>query len=419
MLEGRHIALIEDDEIMGGSIHQRLVLEGARVIWLKTLHRALGALRTPRQPFDAVVCDIRLPDGSGEDLFRELCKHGAPPPFLFVTGQGVTDQAVRLLRAGASDYLMKPFDMAPFLERLSHVIAPQDFTSEGSWFGTSPAAKALDANLAQITDRAEGVLILGESGTGKRLVAQRLHALSDRKAAPFVVANLSRLPADDLLRHLFAPETGAIARAGAGILLLERIRQAPAEVQARLPEIIWASGGPSGPRVIATDGPDLGPDLLQPDLYFHLSANRLEISPLRSRPADAVWLLFRMFAGMNARRRVPFRGISQEAEQAVRTYDWPGNGREVRARLLRAMTMGTSDTIHPTDLFPEGVAGAVRDIGDSFQPLGDVRDAAERLHIETALARTGGSLTEAAKLLQIGRSTLWEKMQKLRLESRN
>ena len=118
MLEGRRIALIEDDEIMGGSLHQRMELEGAHVVWLKTLHRALGALRTPRQPFDAVVCDIRLPDGTGEDLFRDLCEHNVPPPFLFMAGAGATDQAVRLWRSGAADYLVKPFDLDQFLERL-------------------------------------------------------------------------------------------------------------------------------------------------------------------------------------------------------------------------------------------------------------------------------------------------------------
>lgn len=268
MLEGRRIALIEDDEIMGGSLHQRMEPEGAHVVWLKTLHRALGALRTPRQPFDAVVCDIRLPDGTGEDLFRDLCERNVPPPFLFMAGAGATDQAVRLMRSGAADYLVKPFDMDQFLERLSHVIAPEPFTAPGPWFGISPMVRELDADLVRITDREEPVFITGESGTGKRLVARRLHALSDRKAAPFVAVDLTRLAADDMASHLFAPERGGLARAGEGVLLLERISHAPADIQARLPEILWAAGAGDGPRVIATDGPDPGPDTLRPDLYF-------------------------------------------------------------------------------------------------------------------------------------------------------
>jgi len=418
MLEGLHIALVEDDEIMGGSILQRLELEGARVVWLKTIHRALGALRTPRQPFDAVVCDIRLPDGSGEDLFNKLCEHGAPPPFLFMTGQGGADQAVRLLRSGAADYLTKPFDMAQFLERLAQVITPQDPAKKGPWFGISPMAKALDSDLRRLADRAEPVLILGDSGTGKRLVAQRLHSLSDRQSAPFVTVDLSRLSPDDMAREVLDPDTGAFARAGEGFVLIERISRASDDLQARLLAALWASNGASGPRLIATDGPDLTPDSLRPDLYFHLSILTLTIPAFRSRPEDAVWLMSRLFEGMNARRSVPFRGISPQAEQAVRAHDWPGNGRELRARLMRAMAMAKSDTILPVDLFPEGVPGAVPDASTDFLPLGDVRDAAERAHIQGALARSDGSLTEAAKLLQIGRSTLWEKMQKLGIDGR-
>ena len=116
ILENRHIALVEDDEIMGGSIAQRLELEGARVVWMKTKTVALGAIRTPYKKFDAVVCDIKLPDGTGEDLYMALCDHSVPPPFLFVTGHGGVDQAVRLIHAGAADYLTKPFNMDQFLD---------------------------------------------------------------------------------------------------------------------------------------------------------------------------------------------------------------------------------------------------------------------------------------------------------------
>ncbi len=419
MFEGRHIALVEDDEIMGGSIFQRLELEGARVVWLKTLHRALGALRTPRQPFDAVVCDIRLPDGSGEELFNRLCEHGTPPPFLFMTGQGAADQAVRLLRSGAADYVTKPFDMGRFLERLALVVVPRDIAAEGPWFGISPAARALDSDLSRLVERAEPVMVLGESGTGKRLVARRLHALSDRRNAPFVSVDLTRLTPEAMLPAVLDPEKGALARAGEGCLLIERISEASPALQARLLQTLWAGGDTAGARLIATDGPDLSPESLRPDLYFHLSVLTLNISPLRNRPEDTLWLMSRQFEGMNARRGTPLRGISPQAEQAARLHDWPGNGRELRARLTRAMAMVQGKTILPADLFPEGVPGVAEEPGDDFQALGEVRDAAERAHIQSALTRADGSLTEAAKLLQIGRSTLWEKMQKLGIEGRS
>jgi DNA-binding NtrC family response regulator len=124
MLEGRRIVLVEDDEIMGASLVQRLTLEGAEVQWHRQIARALPAIRTPRKSLDAVICDIRLPDGTGEELYDTLTRTSHPPPFLFITGQGGIDQAVRLIRSGAADYIAKPFDIAAFLTRLATSCGP-------------------------------------------------------------------------------------------------------------------------------------------------------------------------------------------------------------------------------------------------------------------------------------------------------
>lgn len=414
MLEGRHIALIEDDEIMGASLLHRLELEGARVAWHKTIHRALGALRTPRVPFDAVLCDIRLPDGSGEDLFLRLCDHGHPPPFVFMTGEGETEQAVRLLRSGAADYVLKPFEITDVVARLAQVSAPLPVTGEGVWFGVSQAVKTLDADLSRIASREEPVLIVGEAGTGKRVVAERLHGLSDRCSAPFLTLDLTRLDAAQAEDALFAPQSGVFARAGDGVVLMEQIGAASDRVQAALLERLWS--GDAGPRVMVTAGPDFGQADLRPDLYFHLSVLPVTIPPLRARPEDVIWLMTRLFEGMNARRASPLRGISTQAESAARAHGWPGNGREVRARLTRAMAMAAGDMLFAADLFPEGAPGAMEPEAADFLPLAATRDAAEKVQIERAIAHCGGSLTEAAKLLQVGRSTLWDKMQKLGID---
>jgi DNA-binding NtrC family response regulator len=415
MLEGRHIALIEDDEIMGSSLLHRLELEGARVVWLKTIHRALGALRTPRAPFDAVLCDIRLIDGTGEELFLRLCEHGHPPPFVFMTGEGAADQAVRLLRSGAADYVLKPFDVADVVARLAQVSAPLPVTAEGAWFGVSPAVKSLDKDLARLALQDQPVLIVGESGTGKRMVAERLHSLSDSCAAPFVAFDLTRTDAAQTHEALFAPQSGAFARAGDGVVFLEQIGAAPDNIQSEVLQRLWSRG--TGPRLIASAGPDFGQADLRPDLYAHLSAFSVTIPPLRSRPEDAVWLMMRLFEGMNARRASPLRAISVQAEAAALAHDWPGNGRELRARLMRAMAVAEGEMLFPTDLFPEGVPGAQLPGETAFPPLAAIRDAAEKAHIERALAQSGESLTGAAKLLQVGRSTLWDKMQKLGIDS--
>ncbi len=133
------------------------------------------------------------------------------------------------------------------------------------------------------------------------------------------------------------------------------------------------------------------------------------MSPLYERPEDAVWLLGRLFEALNGRRDTPLRGISSLAEQAARAHDWPGGGRELRARLIRGLGAAAGPWLLPADLFPE--AGAQADM----RSLADARDAAERAQIIAALGRTGGQIGEAAKLLRVARTTLWEKMHKLGL----
>jgi len=408
MLEGRTIALVEDDEIMGGSLDQRLRLEGARVVWFKTFQRALGGLRTPHRPFDAVICDIRLADGSGEDLFLKLGETTVPPPFLFMTGQASADQAVRLLRSGAADYLTKPFDMAQLLERLSLLIAP-GFDSDGPGFGPSRQARQIDEMIARLAQAEGPVLILGESGTGKRAAAERLHARSDRSAAPFVGLDLSRIAGDQHAARLFGPE-GALQQAGQGVLLVERIGEASDDVQAQLLAAIWESGR-DGPRLLATES-EAARGRLRPDLFFHLSPLTLTIPPLRDRPEDALWMMTRMFDGMNRRRPVPLKGISTQAETLTLRHDWRGNGREVRARLVQAMALAKGEMIMPADLFPD-VAAAPE---TGFASLAEARDQAERVQIQRALDHSAGNMNAAARLLGVGRTTLWEKMQKLGVE---
>ncbi|GGH55614.1 response regulator [Frigidibacter albus] len=405
MLTGRRIALIEDDEIMGGSIAQRLGLEGAEVVWLKLAQRAIGALRTPRAPIDAVVCDIRLPDGTGEEVFTTLCRTITPPPFLFITGQGDIQQAVRLLQSGAADYITKPFEMAPFLQRLVLLLRPRGAVAD-DLLGISPAARRIEelAATAALTDRP--VLVRGGPGTGKALVARRIHAASDRAAAPFVHVNLAR-EADALAAIM----EGA-AQVGEGVLFLNGLERLPGAAQSWL--MGWLDGRPAA-RIIAACGLDIAAAVeagaFRGDLYFRLDLFEIPIPPLRDRPDDSLWLLHRLFEALNARREPPLRGISALAEQAVRGHDWPGNGRELRARLVQAMTTAEGEMLFPADLFPERQTAAEGDLPS----LSQARDTAERAHILAALERTGGQVAEAAKLLQVSRTTLWEKMQKLGL----
>jgi DNA-binding NtrC family response regulator len=401
MLEGRRIVLVEDDEIMGASLLQRLTIEGAEVQWHRQVARALPAIRTPRKPLDAVICDIRLPDGTGEELYDTLTRTGHPPPFLFITGQGGIDQAVRLIRSGAADYIAKPFEIAAFLERLVLVMRPSVDRDLPAKTGVSDAARAVDRRIRAAASHDWPLLIRGAPGLGKLRLAQQVHEHSDRRAAPVVVVNAMRAAVDvDTLRR-------SIADVGEGSLIVVGIGRLDLAAQADLVE------HQTDPRfrLISTAGlhieEKVAAGMFRADLLPILQSHELVVPSLADRPEDAVWLASQLFPGLNARRESPLAGIAASAEEAIRAHDWPGNGRELRARLIRAVEAAEGEHVLASDLFPE------RARNDGLRSLAEVRDAAERAQIMATLERTGGQIGEAARLLRVSRTTLWEKMQKL------
>jgi DNA-binding NtrC family response regulator len=400
MLEGRRIVLVEDDEIMGASLVQRLTLERAEVHWHRQIARALPAIRTPRKTVDAVVCDIRLPDGTGEDLYHRLTETGHPPPFLFITGQGGIDQAVRLIRSGAADYITKPFDIAAFLMRLATVIRPRADEDMPAETGISAAARTVDRLVAEAALRDHPVLLTGAAGLGKLRLARRLHAQSERRAAPLVMLNERSEPV------VPARQFRAMAEVGEGTLLVVGIEGLSPTVQDGLMSALDRAAF----RLVATASQPLsGAPSFRSDLRALLQSHEIVVPPLVDRPEDALWLAARLFPAFNARRKIPLKGLAASAEEAIRSHAWPGNGRELRARLLRAVEAAEGDHVLPVDLFPERAAL------ETIRPLADVRDMAERAGIVAALERTQGQVAEAARLLQVSRTTLWEKMQKLGL----
>lgn len=404
MLTGRYLVLIEDDAIMGNSLVQRFELEGAEVTWVKQAVRGIAAVRTPRRPVDAVICDIRLPDGSGEEIFNTVSRSVAPPPFLFITGQGEIDQAVRLLRAGGADYMTKPFDMSAFLGRLAQILRPDQRQDLPAQTGISPLARQVDALAAEFAGHDHPVLIRGGRGLGKERIARRIHELSDRRSAAFVAVNAFR---DDVSDDALSV---AFDRVSDGTLFVNGVARLDGTAQDRLMDGL----GRAPFRLIATCGTGIEAQVaageFRSDLLYTLVAHEIVVPPLAQRGDDAAWLASQMFKALNARRAAPMRGISELAMTAIRDHDWPGNGRELRSRLLRALDVAAGDWVYPADIFPELTQEDLE-----LRPLSEAREIAERRQIIKALERTGGQVAEAARLLKVSRTTLWEKMQKLGL----
>jgi two-component system response regulator HydG len=434
-----HIGLVEDDPVMGGSLVQRLELEGWTVDWWQSGQEAIDGIATLKHPLDLVICDICLPDVSGEDVFGELAKRPDTPPFIFMTGYGEIDQAVRLMRSGAADFVTKPFSMEEFLKRIESGRRTHSGSARpGYVLGESPAMHRAEDLLRRYAGHDLPVLVTGETGAGKEVAARFLHQVSARAAEPFVAVNCAAIPADLLESEIFGHEKGAFTgaqqrhlgyaeRAGKGILFLDEIGDMPLALQAKMLRLIEEGslhrvGGeraiPFQARIVAATNRDLAKGSgigFREDLYFRLAVLPVEMPPLRERPEDILFLLERFLADAAARTGARIRGYSTLAEEAALAHSWPGNVRELRNRVERAVALAVNEWILPGDLFPERSHEAH---AAAFAPLADVRDAAERRQIERALEQTGGQLGKAANLLAISRTTLWEKMARLGMAER-
>ena len=432
------ILVIEDDDILGPSLVHRLRLEGFAPRLATRGAEALTMIA--RERFAAVISDIRLPDADGEALYRRALAHLADTPILFVTAFGDIGQAVRLVKAGAADYLAKPFDTGDLVERLRVLVgqrqrvatAPPDPETPVL---ASPAMQDLDRQLARLARVAAPVLIRGESGSGKEVAARRLHRLAG--TSPFVAVNCAAIPAELSESTLFGHEkgsfTGAVARhcgyfeeAATGTLFLDEIGELAAPLQAKLLRVLQERsfrrvGGSADiafrARIVAASNADLTAMVaarrFREDLLFRIAVVEIDLPPLRDRPEDAVALLATFVARLAAEYGMAPPPITADAEREVLRHRWPGNVRELRNRVARALALAEGPEIGARDLFPELHLDAGRVGGSDMATLEAARDDAERQAIAAALRAAGGRLNATASALGISRGTLWTKMKRL------
>ena len=428
------VGVLEDDPIMAQSLVQRLQLEG-----YATRHWACGAdaLRDiGDQPVDLFICDIRLPDTTGAEVFRSLARRGFHVPVILTTAYGDIDQAVGLMRDGAFDYVTKPFEMAAFLDKIA--AAMDRAPGKAPVLGRSPAMHRIEQLLLRVADIDSTVLLTGESGVGKEVAARFLHVQSPRADRPFVAVNCAAIPAEliesELFGHVKGAFTGATAahrgyleRAGQGTLFLDEIGDLPLPVQAKLLRVLQersyvAVGGETAQRfearVVAATHGDLEAKCVagsfREDLLFRINVIPVKVPPLRERTEDIEPLLRGFVREFTESMGRPFRlRVAAAGVDAALAHPWRGNVRELRNRVERAVALADDGTLGATDLFPE--------LGDQPQAgpgltLEAVRARAERNHILGVLRETGGRLQVAAARLGISRTTLWDRMRRMDID---
>jgi DNA-binding NtrC family response regulator len=430
------IGVIEDDPIMGGTLAHRLELEGYRPLWWRTGQEALEGLCAARP--DLVVCDIRLPDMSGEDVFLRVLPRLGGKPFLFVTAFGQIEQAVRLMKAGAVDYIAKPYALPDLLERISRLLALRPRATGA--LGVSEAMRQVEMLLRRVANIDSSLLFTGESGVGKEVAAQFVHQISTRAEDPFIAVNCAAIPDALIESELFGHERGAftgaqarhhgyVERARNGILFLDEVGELPMRMQPKLlrlmeERVFTRVGGETaiktGARTICATNADLeravAEGRFRRDLYYRINVICVAILPLRDRPDDILPLAHKFLRDFSRRFTREIRSFTPAAERALLEHPWRGNVRELRNRVERAVALSPAECIGAEALFLSDAAQPVGAI--SLVPtLAEIRCRAERQHIRAVLEGAEGRVDEAAKLLAVSRSTLFEKMRKLDIKT--
>ncbi|MDP2826302.1 MAG: sigma-54 dependent transcriptional regulator [Sulfuritalea sp.] len=433
------ICLIEDDAIMGEALVERLDMEGYDCDRFQRGREALSGLL--HKGYRLVISDIRLPDISGEDLFAELRQSGqALPPFLFITGHGAIDQAVRLLKLGAEDYMTKPLNVPLLLDKVRLLSSHATPATVGTpQLGISSAMRRIEAVLPRIASHARTVLITGESGVGKEVVARALHAQADPTGRqPFVAVNCGAVSESLMEAELFGHEKGAFTgaikehkgcfeQADGGTLFLDEIGDMSLGMQVKLLRAIQERaivrvGGqrtiPIDIRLVCATHRDLRAMVeggrFREDLYYRIHVVQIDIPPLRERKEDILWLASRLIE--NFRKDGLSPRLHPSAEQALLERPWHGNVRELGHCIERAAILGDAEVI-TADMLRGKFVEADAEAPPTTPTLGSYLAESERRYIQQALARHDGRIADTAAGLGISRKNLWEKMRKLGIDS--
>lgn len=457
------ILVVDDEQMIRWTLSEALRGWGYAPVEAATVAASLTAFEAD-QPA-AVLLDINLPDGSGLDVLREIKRRQPEAVVIMITANVLIDDTIAALRGGAYDFIGKPINLDELqvtirngieAQRLRHEVnlirreRAQQFSFD-QIIGDSPPMREM-INLARKVAQSEvsSVLLQGESGTGKDLVAKAVHYSSHRADAPFVAINCAAIPANLIESELFGYEKGAFTDAKArkeglfeqaegGTLFLDEIGELELSLQAKLLRVLEEGvfrrvGGlkdlPLDVRVIAASNRDLKTESEQGrfrlDLYYRLSVIQIDIPALRERGADVLLLAEHYISFFNERlKRKHIHGLTPEVATAFGRYGWPGNVRELRNIIERALILEDDELITTKYLPPgfiverqSGVRGNAQADADGaiafvLPPEGILLDEVELSLVKQAITQSGGNQTRAAELLGISRDQLRYRLKKL------
>jgi two-component system, NtrC family, response regulator HydG len=442
------LLVADDDPGLRESLERTLTREGYRVVLASDGRAALE--RVQAGGVDLIVTDLRMPGLTGLELLRAAKAIMPDVDVILLTAFGTVEEAVQAMKDGAYDFLTKPFRREQLIKLVDKALERrdlieqnkalkkqlEDIRAKGQMIGASPSFRRMLTLVEQVADSSATILIQGESGAGKELVARAIHERSGRRAGPFVAVNCAALPETLLESELFGYEkgafTGAAGRkegrfelANGGTLFLDEVADLSLVTQPKILRVLQEGeferlGATRSiqvdVRILAATNQDLV-DMVKDkrfreDLYYRLNVITVRVPPLRERHEDIRVLAqhyLRVYAAKNGRK---LEGFSNEALERLESYAWPGNVRELENLIERTVLLARKDRIDAEDL-PEEVAGVKRPPRDAIlelvgTPLADIE---QRLLDET-LRITGGNKTQAAKLLGIDVRTVARKLER-------
>ncbi|MDA2937750.1 sigma-54 dependent transcriptional regulator [Acidobacteria bacterium AH-259-A15] len=454
-MRGKTVLVVDDENLVRWSIRQKLQSAGYQVLEAGNAASAITLFKE-NMP-DLVTLDVRLPDTNGLKVLLEMKGMSPATPIIMITAYGAVDDAVKALQIGAYDYLEKPINFERLLHSLGNAFETSELRTEverskqeqedtysvDRIIGKSKVIQEVKALVCKVADsEANTILIQGESGTGKDLVAKALHYQSRRRRQPFMVLNCAAIPEQLLENELFGHERGAFTDAktmkkglfelaDGGVVFFDEISEMQLNLQSKLLRVLEEQtfrriGGVkdihTDVRIICASNKDLEKMVseghFREDLFYRLSVIPITLPPLRDRKEDISLLVDHFVAEYNARFRKSIKRPTSKPMKMLENYDWPGNVRELRNAIERAMILQDEGHIDE-DLLPVRIS-EFKGESTGLAPNGIVPIPSqginlyevERELIRQALIKAGGNQTQASRLLSITRDTLRYKMKK-------